>query len=198
MFRGRQEMRRRLQEIIERFRQKGATSPEKAMTIQELGLPPRFEEAMHRRLGQSGIFVETNGKYYLNEERLKQIQEQRSKMGSGSSRGGSWNRTGPPTWSRVVAVLLMLPIGIIIALLLFYFVVLRGGFFPGEFLIVLLIIFVALAVVRLLFWSSRRTYWRGQQSVGTSVSNHLLTRRLPHASFDDTSAKLGAIENDVR
>jgi hypothetical protein len=162
MFRGREEMRRRLQDIIERFRQKGATSPEKAMTIQELGLPPRFEEAMHRRLGQSGIFVETNGKYYLNEERLKQIQERRAKMGSGSGGGGGWNRAGPPTWSRVVAVLLMLPIGIIIALLLFYFVVLRGGFFPGEFLIVLLIIFLAVAAARLLFWRSRRRYWREQ------------------------------------
>jgi hypothetical protein len=162
MFRSREEMRRRLQEIIERFRQKGATSPEKAMTIQELGLPPRFEEAMHRRLGQSGIFVETNGKYYLNEERLKQIQEQRAKMGSGSGGGSGWNRAGPPTWSRVVAVLLMLPIGIIIALLLFYFVVLRGWFFPGEFLIVLLIIFLTLAVARLLFWRSRRRYWREQ------------------------------------
>ncbi len=150
-------MRQRLQEIIERFRQKGATSPEKAMTIQELGLPPRFEEAMHRRLGQTGIFVETNGKYYLNEERLKQIQEQRAKMGS-----GGWNRGSPPTWSRIIAVFLMLPIGIMIALLLFYFVVLRGGFFLGEFLIILLIIFLALTVARLLFWRSRRRYWREQ------------------------------------
>ena len=153
-------MRRRLQEIIERFRQKGATSPEKAMTIQELGLPPRFEEAMHRRLGQSGIFVEVNGKYYLDEERLKQIQEQRAKAGSGSSGGGGWNRSGPPTWSRVVGVLLMLPIGIIIALLLFYFVALNGAFFQGEFLIVLVVIFLGLAVARLLFWRSRRRYWR--------------------------------------
>ena len=157
MFRDRGEMRRRLQEIIERFRQKGATSPEKAMTIKELGLPPRFEEAMNRRLGQSGIFVEINGKYYLNEERLKQIQEQRAKAGSGSG-GGGWGRTGPSTWSHVIGILLMLPIGIIIALLLFYFVALNGGFFPGEFLVVLLVIFLVLAVARLLFLSSRRRY----------------------------------------
>jgi len=64
-------MRRRLQKIVEMFRKKGATSPEKAMNLQELGLPIRFEQAMHRRLGQTGIFVEVNGKYYLNEERLK-------------------------------------------------------------------------------------------------------------------------------
>jgi len=75
MFRGREEIRQQLHEIIEKFRKKGANSPEKAMTTQELGLPPRFEEAMHRRLGRSGIFVELNGKYYLSEERLKQVQE---------------------------------------------------------------------------------------------------------------------------
>ncbi len=132
MFRGREGMRRRLHEIIKRFRQKGATSPEKAMTIQELGLPPRFEEAMHRRLGQLGIFVEINGKYYLNEERLKQIQEQRAKGGSGSGGGSGWSRSGSPTWSRVVGILLMLPIGIIIALVLFYFVAFREGSFRGN------------------------------------------------------------------
>ena len=118
-------MRRRLQEIIEKFRQKGAISPEKAMTLQELGLPPRFEEAMHRRLGQSGIFVETNGKYYLNEERLKQIQEQRAKMRSGGGGGGGWNRGGQPDWFRAVGIFLMLPIGVIVAFALFYFFCLR-------------------------------------------------------------------------
>ena len=163
MFRDREGMRRRLQGITEKFRQKGATSPEKAMTIQELGLPPRFEEAMHRRLGQSGIFVETNGKYYLNEERLKQIQEQRAKMGSGSGGGGGWNQGGPPSWYRAVGIFLMLPIGIIIALVLFYFFVFRGGgYYPGEFLVILLVIILVLFVVRMLFWSSRRRYWREQ------------------------------------
>ena len=67
------------------------------MTIQELGLPPRFEEAMHRRLGQLGIFVEANGKYYLNEERLKQIREERAKARSEGSGGSGWNRERPPT-----------------------------------------------------------------------------------------------------
>jgi hypothetical protein len=162
MFRDREAIRRRLNELIERFRQKGATSPEKAMTIQELGLPPRFEEAMHRRLGRSGIFVEVNGKYYLNEERLKQIREQRAKAGSESSSGGGWNRTRPPTWFRIVGLLLMLPIGIIIALVLFYFLASGGGYFPGEFLIVLLFVFLVLLAARLLFWRSRRRYWREQ------------------------------------
>ena len=160
MFGNREGMRQRLQGLIEKFRQKGATSPEKAMTIQELGLPPRFEEAMHRRLGRSGIFVEINGKYYLNEERLKQVEEQRTKMGSGG--GGGWNSGGSANWYRFVGFFLMLPIGIIIALVLFYFFYFRGGgtYYPGEFLVILLVIFIVLFVVRMLFWSSRRRYLR--------------------------------------
>jgi len=75
MFRRRAEVRERLLEVIEKFRQKGAVSPDKAMTIEELGLPPKFKEAMQRRLGQLDVFVEVNGKYYLSEERLKEIKE---------------------------------------------------------------------------------------------------------------------------
>jgi hypothetical protein len=76
VFRRREQVRERLLELVQRFKEKGAVSPDKAMTVQELGLPPRFEEAMKRRLGKSGIFVEVNGKYYLSEERLKQVKEQ--------------------------------------------------------------------------------------------------------------------------
>jgi lipoate-protein ligase A len=68
-------LKKRLLEVIEKFRQKGAISPDKAMTIEELGLPPKFKETMERRLGRSGVFVEVNGKYYLSEERLKEIKE---------------------------------------------------------------------------------------------------------------------------
>jgi hypothetical protein len=161
MFRDREQMRRRLREIIERFRQKGATSSKKAMTVQELGLPPGFEEAMHRRLGQSGIFVEISGKYYLDEERLKQVQEQRAKMGVRSSGGNGWNRARPPTWSLIVGTLLMLPIGIFIVLVLLYFGAFSGGgYFLGEILFVFVAIFLVLFAVRLLFWRSRRRYWR--------------------------------------
>jgi hypothetical protein len=75
MFRRREEIQRRITEIVEKFRVKGAISPEKAMTADELGLPPRFADAMNRRLGQTGIFLRTNGKYYLSEERLREIKE---------------------------------------------------------------------------------------------------------------------------
>lgn len=63
--------------IVEKFRQKGAVSPEKAMNAYELGLPERFEDAMKRDLGRTGVFVEVNRKYYLSEERLKQIEQLR-------------------------------------------------------------------------------------------------------------------------
>jgi hypothetical protein len=160
MFGDREERRRRLYGLIERFRQKGATSPEKAMTVQELGLPPRFEEAMHRRLGQSGIFVEVGGKYYLNEERLKQIREQRAQAGPGGGGGGGWERGRPSTWFRYVGILLMLPIGIIVAVVLFYFLYFGGEYFPGELLVILLVVLLVVFVARLLFWRSRRNYWR--------------------------------------
>jgi len=75
MFRQRARIRERLIEVIERFRVKEATSPEKAMALEELGLPPRFKQLMEKRLGHLGIFVEVNGKYYLSEERLREIRE---------------------------------------------------------------------------------------------------------------------------
>jgi Flp pilus assembly protein TadB len=89
MFERREQFRTWFNEIVEKFRQKGAVSPEKAMTPQELDFPPRFEEAMNRRLGRSGVFVEVNGKYYLSEERLKQLQEIRARMGPGWNPGRS-------------------------------------------------------------------------------------------------------------
>ena len=160
-----EERRRRLRLMVERFRQKGATSPGAAMTAQELGLPPHFDEAMHRRLGQSGIFVEVNGKYYLNESRLKQIQELRTNTGP---KGG---RTGPPGWYRYVGILLMLPLAVIIAVVLFYLVDLREGFFPGELLVIILVIALLLFVVRLLFWRTRMRYWREHQEKGIAQSS---------------------------
>jgi hypothetical protein len=47
-------------------------SPEKAMTAEELGLP-EFRERMKRRLGRLGVFVD--GKYYLSEERLREVKD---------------------------------------------------------------------------------------------------------------------------
>ena len=163
MYGNREQWRQRLQEVIQKFREKGATSPEKAMTIQELGLPPRFEQAMHRRLGQTGIFVEVNGKYYLNEERLKQIQEQRAMQRAHGESGG-----GPMGWLRYGSILLMLPIGIIVALVLIFFFYYGGvGYFPGEILLILLVVLLVLFALRLLFWRSRRRYWQERWNQNT-------------------------------
>lgn len=150
MFRNPQQMRQRLNGIVEKFRQKGATSLEKAMTIQELGLPPRFEQAMHRRLGQTGIFVEVSGKYYLNEERLSQIQQQRA----AGHAGGYGNRQGgPPSWMRYAGILLMLPIGIIVVVILYFLVFYSGAaYYPGEFLIIILVVLLLVFVARMLLW----------------------------------------------
>lgn len=153
-------MRQMLLGVIEKFRQKGATSPDKAMTIQELGLPPRFELAMHHRLGQLGIFVEVNGKYYLDEAKLKQIQEEREKARVGRNDEGDFGRSSPPLWYRTAGFLLMLPLGIIVAIVLVYFVALNGGWYPWEFLILLLVIALILAVARMLLWRPRRRYMR--------------------------------------
>lgn len=73
--------RERLREIIEKFRQKGATSPEKALTAEELGLPQEFKEMMQRRLGRSGVFIEVNGKYYLDVKRLEEVRQEMASRG---------------------------------------------------------------------------------------------------------------------
>ena len=65
----------RFRRLVNVFQQKGATSPEKAMTAQELGLPPRFEEYMDSRSGQTKIFIEVNGKYYLDQNALEEMRQ---------------------------------------------------------------------------------------------------------------------------
>ena len=74
MLENRERVRTWVRWIIQQFRNKGATSPDKAMTTEELGLPPRFEEAMKRRLGKIGLFIEIDGKYYLSEDKLKELR----------------------------------------------------------------------------------------------------------------------------
>jgi hypothetical protein len=71
-----QERTERFRKLVNTFQQKGATSPEKAMTAEQLGLPPRFEDFMERRAGQTKVFQEFNGKYYLDPKALKEIRQQ--------------------------------------------------------------------------------------------------------------------------
>lgn len=63
---------------IEKFRNNGATSPETAMSVDELGLSVQFRTFLKRSPGLFGVFVKVGDKYYLSEERLKKTQEQLS------------------------------------------------------------------------------------------------------------------------
>jgi ATP-binding cassette subfamily B protein len=63
----------RIVEVVEIFKEKGATSPETALPLDELGLPPMFSIMMQSPMAQFGLFVENHDKYYLNEERFKQM-----------------------------------------------------------------------------------------------------------------------------
>jgi daunorubicin resistance ABC transporter ATP-binding subunit len=78
-------IRKRFQNVINKFREKGAISPEGAMTLEELGLPSRFQRLLNGPLGHQGLFLEIDGKYYLSENRAKQIEGQGSE-GQGSER----------------------------------------------------------------------------------------------------------------
>jgi hypothetical protein len=64
----------RIREIIETFRAKGALSPAAALTAQELGLSRIFVRIMKRRRGKTKVFVEVNGKYYLDEKALRAMK----------------------------------------------------------------------------------------------------------------------------
>jgi DNA-binding PadR family transcriptional regulator len=61
---------------VEKFRQTGAVTPEKAMSIEELGLSPKFKTFLRRSPRLLGVFVKVDNKYYLSEERLKEIEKQ--------------------------------------------------------------------------------------------------------------------------
>ncbi|HIE15058.1 TPA: hypothetical protein EYP70_07285, partial [Candidatus Bathyarchaeota archaeon] len=50
MFRRRAESWERLLRLIERFRERGAISLNRAVTIEDLGLPPRFKDAVNSPL----------------------------------------------------------------------------------------------------------------------------------------------------
>ena len=83
MFRRQPNQRGRIQDIVERFREKGATTPEKAMTSQELRVHLDLTRQW-RRFGQLGFFVKVGDKYYLSEERLQTVQDRIA-----SRRGGA-------------------------------------------------------------------------------------------------------------
>ena len=64
----------RMGEIIRTFQAKGAISPETALTAEELGLSRLFVRIMKRRRGRTRVFVEVNGRYYLDQKALQEMQ----------------------------------------------------------------------------------------------------------------------------
>jgi len=64
----------RMKEMVETFEKNGATSPESAMTLEELGLPPMFAMMLQGPMGQSGLILEHQGKYYISQERLDEMR----------------------------------------------------------------------------------------------------------------------------
>ncbi len=141
-----------IQGMIARFREKGATSPEKAMTAQELGLPPRFEGAMKRRLGATGIFVEVGGKYYLDEARLKQVQEER--------RAGGWGGGGRGLRGNMIALrMARMVVGIAVILLILSNIFIARSAYLSLAVLGLLILFLVLSVLQLYYFSRARRRW---------------------------------------
>lgn len=138
----------RLREIISAFRVKGATSPDRAMTTQELGLPPRFEEAMHRSLGATGIFVETGGRYYLDEARLKQVQDERMARG-GMGGGGQRGTVASIRAARMV-------VGFAAVLLILVNIAFVRSLDVSFLVLSLLVIWLVISLYQILYFSKRR------------------------------------------
>jgi hypothetical protein len=64
----------RIREIARTFQVRGAISPETALTADELGLSRVFVRIMKRRRGKTRVFVEVNGKYYLDQNALRETK----------------------------------------------------------------------------------------------------------------------------
>jgi YVTN family beta-propeller protein len=65
----------KIQQIIQKFQDKGATSPQTALTAKELGLSRIFVRIMERRREHTKMFVEVNGKYYLDQKALDENKQ---------------------------------------------------------------------------------------------------------------------------
>lgn len=152
MFGQHREGRRRIQEIVSRFREKGATSLEKAMTAQELGLPPRFEEAMRRRLGATGIFVEAGGKYCLDEARLQQIEQSRG-AGPGGAMGGNWASRQRMLVLRMVRMV----VGVAVLVLILSAILYGPTAYVRLAVVTLIVLWIALTVFQLYYLARVRS-----------------------------------------
>ncbi len=143
---------RRLRELVAIFRAKGAVSADKAMTIEELGLPPKFEMAMHRRLGATGIFVEVSGKYYLDEARLGQFQQQRTDRLGGPG-GTAWRSRQDMITLRLARMAL----GITAILLILANILFIRSFDVTAIVLVLIVVWVVLTVFQFYYLAKMKS-----------------------------------------
>jgi hypothetical protein len=149
--------RNRINNIAQRFRQAGALSPDTAKTPEEIGLPPQFDQAMHRRLGQTGIFIEVSGKYYLDENRLAQFNQSgfgwQQQPGTGQRWGGG-GRNYQTRQSLLTLRIIRITLSIIVLLLIignfFYF-----HSFNVWFAVIFLFILTVVISVLQIFYLSR-------------------------------------------
>jgi hypothetical protein len=159
MFGGPDQRWQRIDAIAQKFREKGATSPSTAMTALDLGLPPRFEQRMQRRLGRTGIFVGVGGgRYYLNETRLTEVMQ-----GQGSTRQyRSVRRTRGSILSLRIARMV---IGVLI-LSLFLLNLLYGRIYDLWIVVaVLVVIWIGLSIYQIYYLSRLRSErFRGEYS----------------------------------
>lgn len=136
----------RIQAIAAKFREKGATSPERAMTAQELGLPPRFEEAMHRRLGATGIFVDVGGKYYLDEAKLSAFQQR-------------WQARGDARSAMLTLRIVRMVIGVSAVLLALTNIFLLRSLSVSLVVLALVVLWVVVTVVQISYLARMRARW---------------------------------------
>ncbi len=64
-----------LKQLIQTFREKGATSPETAMTLEELGLPETFKLRLTGVFAEFIPIVEIDDKYYLSEDLVSSVEK---------------------------------------------------------------------------------------------------------------------------
>lgn len=137
------------------------------MTIQELGLPPRFEMAMKRRLGATGIFVEVSGRYYLDEARLQEFQQQR-RTGLGGAQRGAWSARGTMIELRMARMAVGLGAIVIALSNIFLF----RSLDLTLVVFALVILWVALTIFQFYYLARIRSRWR-QGSAGAPSSSDL-------------------------
>lgn len=66
--------------MVEVFRERGATTPEKALTLKELGFPADFENFSSLIPKDESPIVQVGKKYYLSEKRLAEFRKQREEL----------------------------------------------------------------------------------------------------------------------